>query len=119
VIALTCGLRFRARRVSGSFHRGLRRRPRSRRRSSAVGAASDNTIHWHLATSTRERRLYRALKALKPAKYSKRYCRPSALVGQNELLLVDVQAHFTYDANDKIGGELVPGGQLLLLVKAP
>jgi hypothetical protein len=30
-----------------------------------------------------------------------------------------VQAHFTYDANDKIGAELVQGSQLLLLVKAP
>jgi hypothetical protein len=37
----------------------------------------------------------------------------------SKALLVDVQAHFTYDANDKIGAELVQGGQLLLLVKAP
>jgi hypothetical protein len=37
----------------------------------------------------------------------------------SKALLVDVQAHFTYDANDKIGAELVEGGQLLLLVKAP
>jgi hypothetical protein len=33
--------------------------------------------------------------------------------------LVDVEAHFAYDINDKIGAELVQGGQLLLLVKAP
>ena len=37
----------------------------------------------------------------------------------SKALLGDVQAHFTYDANDKIGAELVEGGQLLLLVKAP
>jgi hypothetical protein len=37
----------------------------------------------------------------------------------SKALLVDVQAHFTYDANDKIGAELVQGSQLLLLVKAP
>jgi hypothetical protein len=35
------------------------------------------------------------------------------------VLLVDVQAHFNYDASDRIGAELVQGGQLLLLVKAP
>jgi hypothetical protein len=37
----------------------------------------------------------------------------------SKALLVDVQAHFTYDANHKVGAELVQGGQLLLLVKAP
>jgi hypothetical protein len=37
----------------------------------------------------------------------------------SKVLLVDVQAHFTYDANHEIGAELVQGGQLLLLVKAP
>jgi Bacterial protein of unknown function (DUF839) len=37
----------------------------------------------------------------------------------SKALLVDVQAHFAYDANDKIGAELVQGGQLLLLVKGP
>jgi hypothetical protein len=37
----------------------------------------------------------------------------------SKALLVVVQAHFTYDANDKVGAELVEGGQLLLLVKAP
>jgi hypothetical protein len=37
----------------------------------------------------------------------------------SKALLVDVQAHFTYDANHEIGAELVQGGQLLLLVKAP
>ena len=39
--------------------------------------------------------------------------------GGGTALLVDVQAHFAYDPNDKIGAELVQGGQLLLLVKAP
>jgi hypothetical protein len=37
----------------------------------------------------------------------------------SKVLLVDVQAHFPYDAKDRIGAELVQGGQLLLLVKAP
>jgi hypothetical protein len=37
----------------------------------------------------------------------------------SKALLVDVQAHFDYDANHKIGAELVQGGQLLLLVKRP
>lgn len=37
----------------------------------------------------------------------------------SKALLVDVQAHFAYDPNHKIGAELVQGGQLLLLVKAP
>ena len=37
----------------------------------------------------------------------------------SKALLVVVQAHFPYDANDKVGAELVEGGQLLLLVKVP
>jgi hypothetical protein len=37
----------------------------------------------------------------------------------SKAVLVDVEAHFAYDINDKIGAELVQGGQLLLLVKAP
>lgn len=35
-----------------------------------------------------------------------------------KVLLVVAQAHFKYDENDKIGGNLVEGGQLLLLTKA-
>ena len=35
------------------------------------------------------------------------------------VLLVDVQAHFNYDGDQKLGQNLYEGGQLLLLVKAP
>jgi hypothetical protein len=37
----------------------------------------------------------------------------------SKALLVDAQAHFAYDVDHEIGAELVQGGQLLLLVKAP
>jgi hypothetical protein len=36
----------------------------------------------------------------------------------SKALLVVVQAHFNYDANDRIGAEILQGGQLVLLVKA-
>ena len=36
----------------------------------------------------------------------------------SRVLLAVVQAHFKYDLNDSIGGDLVEGGQLLLLTKA-
>ena len=37
----------------------------------------------------------------------------------SKALLAVAQAHFKYDGSDKVGAELVEGGQLLLLVKAP